>query len=126
MPEKSLTSPRVQCAGLSIDISLDEFVRYEIMPDLGLDSDRFWASFAQIVGNFAPRNQLLLEKRDLLQSKIDAWHLERQGQPHDNEAYRSFLESIGYLVSQGNDFKISTENIDPEICKSYYFRICVI
>ena len=35
-----------------------------------------------------------------------------QGTP---EAYRAFLESIGYLVPQGPSFTVSTDEVDPEI-----------
>ena len=50
-----------------------------------------------------------------MQAKIDAWHSERAGQPHDADAYRAFLEEIGYLVPEPGDFTIGTENVDPEI-----------
>ena len=115
MNETVSASGRVQSSGLSIDGSLDAFVRQEILPDLGMDGDGFWKSLAAILSELATRNRKLLEKRDLFQSSIDAWHLERKGQSHNAENYRSFLDSIGYLVPQGEAFQISTENVDPEI-----------
>ena len=117
MNETVSASGRVQCAGLSIDESLDASVRQDILPGLGMDGDGFWKSLAAILSEFAPRNRELLEKRDRFQSSIDAWHLERKGQSHNAENYRSFLDSIGYLVPQGEAFQISTENVDPEISK---------
>lgn len=117
MNETVSASGRVQCAGLSIDESLDAFVRQEILRGLGMDGDGFWISLASILSELAPRNRELLEKRDQFQSSIDAWHLERKGQSHNAENYRSFLNSIGYLVPQGEVFQISTENVDPEISK---------
>ena len=46
---------------------------------------------------------------------IDAWHVERRGQRHDPESYKAFLAEIGYLVPEGDDFEITTANVDAEI-----------
>ena len=73
------------------------------------------SGFAQILTDLAPKNRALLEKRAELQRQLDAWHKARAGQPHDAAAYRAFLEEIGYLVPEGPDFAIETENTDPEI-----------
>ncbi|MBY6129247.1 malate synthase G [Qipengyuania aquimaris] len=102
-------------AGIEVDPALATFVETDVLPPLGRDADAFWAGFAQLLGSFAPRNAALLEKREDLQAKIDAWHVERAGQPHDAAAYRSFLEEIGYLVPEPGEFIIGTENVDPEI-----------
>jgi malate synthase len=59
----------------------------------------------------------LLDVREDLQQQIDAWHLARRNQPHDHEAYKAFLEEIGYLLPEGPDFEIDTENVDPEIAE---------
>src|SRR5690606_6601460 len=37
-----------------------------------------------------------------------------KGQAFDPAAYRAFLSEIGYLVPEGPDFTIETENTDPE------------
>ena len=102
-------------AGIETDPQLAAFIDTEVLGPLGRDSDAFWAGFAELLGSFAPRNAALLAKREDLQAKIDAWHGERAGQPHDAAAYRSFLEDIGYLVPEPGDFTIGTENVDPEI-----------
>jgi len=57
----------------------------------------------------------LLEKRETLQEQIDAWHVAHRDQPHDRNAYEAFLKEIGYLVPEGDVFKIETTNVDPEI-----------
>ena len=62
-----------------------------------------------------PENRKLLRAREELQDKIDKWHVARIGQPHDHEAYKSYLKEIGYLVDEGESFLIETENVDPEI-----------
>src|SRR5690606_16749796 len=77
--------------------------------------DVFWRGFSELLADLAPRNRALLVKRQDLQAKIDAWHQERRGQPHDPKAYRAFLEAIGYLVPEPAPFSIGTENVDPEI-----------
>jgi len=52
-----------------------------------------------------------------MQRRIDAWHLERRGSPHDPVAYRAFLEEIGYIEPEGGEFSIETEGVDPEIAR---------
>ena len=53
-------------------------------------------------------------KHDDLQARLDAWHLEHRGRPHDADAYRAFLTEIGYLVPEGEDFTVETPETDPE------------
>ena len=102
-------------AGIETDPELAVFVEDEVLAPLGLDVAEFWEGFARLLGEFAPRNATLLRKREELQARIDAWHVDRKGQPHDAAAYRSFLEKIGYLVPEPGEFTIGTENVDPEI-----------
>ncbi|MGB5779555.1 MAG: malate synthase G, partial [Allopontixanthobacter sediminis] len=102
-------------AGLKVDGALCGFVEQEVLAPLGRKPAEFWQGFADLLDKFAPRNRQLLAKRDELQAKIDAWHIERRGQPHDADAYRAFLHEIGYLVAAPADFTIATENVDPEI-----------
>ena len=102
-------------AGIEADPQLAAFIETEVLGPLGRDADDFWTGFANLLGSFAPCNAALLAKREELQARIDAWHSERAGQPHDADAYRAFLEEIGYLVPEPGDFTIGTENVDPEI-----------
>jgi len=100
---------------LDVDASLYGFVAREVMPGLGLDEAGFWRGFAALVRRLAPRNAALLERRDLLQAKIDAWHQEHPGARFDPASYRAFLLKIGYLVPAQGPFFVSTANVDPEI-----------
>ncbi len=100
---------------LQVDSGLYQFVNSEAIPGTGIQPDQFWAGFAGIVADLTPRNRELLAHRDELQAKIDAWHLQRKGQPHDAVAYKRFLQEIGYLVPEGDDFAATTANVDPEI-----------
>ncbi|MBO6948872.1 MAG: malate synthase G [Rhodospirillales bacterium] len=106
---------RVQSSGLQIDKTLFDFVNDSVLPGIGFSSEDFWAAFAGIVADLTPKNRALLDKRDELQAKIDAWHTENKGKPSDLSAYKSFLGEIGYLLPEGDDFSVSTSNVDPEI-----------
>jgi malate synthase len=105
----------IERAGLRIDERLATFLENEVLRPLGRDVPAFWDGFAALLGDFAPRNRSLLEKREALQAQIDAWHMERAGKAHDAAAYKAFLTDIGYLVPEPGDFTIGTDNVDPEI-----------
>lgn len=106
---------RVTINGLQVDAGLKAFVETEALPGTGIAADKFWADFAAILADLAPKNRALLAKRDKLQAQIDAWHVANRGKPHDHEAYTAFLSDIGYLVPEGGEFEIETANTDPEI-----------
>ncbi|MBA3940353.1 MAG: malate synthase G [Sphingopyxis sp.] len=101
--------------GISVDSRLIAFIEDKALPGTGLDPDRFWNSFAGLLGTFAPENAALLAKREELQARIDAWHRDREGQAHDAAAYQAFLREIGYLVPEPAPFAVGTANVDPEI-----------
>ena len=102
-------------AGIEADPKLADFIETEVLGPLSRDVDGFWQGFAALLEEFAPRNAALLAKREELQAKIDAWHGEHAGKPHDGGAYRAFLQEIGYLVPEPDDFTIGTQIVDPEI-----------
>jgi malate synthase len=104
----------VEVAGLRIARPLHDFVAREALPGTGIDAAAFWAGFSAIVHDLAPKNRVLLKKRDEIQERIDLWYREN-GAPVDMAAYRRFLEEIGYLLPEGPDFQVTTENVDPEI-----------
>ena len=100
---------------LTVAKELDEFLKSEVVEGIGVDADHFWKSLETILDEFGPRNKELLQKREDIQDKIDQWHLSKKGEPHDQEAYIGFLKEIGYLLEEGDDFEISTDNVDDEI-----------
>jgi len=106
---------RIVKSGLQITPVLYDFLSQEALPGTGLDALAFWESFAEIVHDLAPRYHVLMEKRDVIQDEIDAWHHRHKGQPFDAQAYKNFLIDIGYLLPEGPDFAITTENVDAEI-----------
>lgn len=105
---------RVDKNGLAIETVLHDFLVDEVLPGLAVDADRFFADFSAVVHDLAPKNRALLAKRDELQVKIDDWY-RRHGAPVDMDDYQSFLREIGYLLPEGSDFQVSTDNVDPEI-----------
>ena len=106
---------RTRIGGLQVADVLYDLVTNDIIPGTGVEADVFWAQLERCLDELGPRNRALLEKRDELQQQIDEWHLERAGQEHDANAYRSFLQSIGYMQSEGDDFNINTSGTDLEI-----------
>ena len=106
---------RVDRNGLQVEQELADFIETQALPGTGVEASDFWSGFSDLVHDMGPRNRALLGKRSDIQQKIDAWHRERLGRPHDAEAYQAFLRDIGYLVPEGPDFQIETENVDPEI-----------
>ena len=108
-------SGRIEKNGLSIDERLVTFIESEAIPGTGVDTLKFWRGFAEIVEQLGPKNKTLLQKREEIQSKIDEYHITHRGQDIDIEDYKSFLYDIGYLVPEGENFKIDTSNVDEEI-----------
>ncbi len=106
---------RIKIGTLNINRDLYELVRDEIAPGTGIDVEGFWTKFDEIVNEFAPENRSLLKKRDKIQHQIDSWYLKNKHEPIDQEDYISFLREIGYLVPEGEDFVVSTEDVDLEI-----------
>ena len=108
---------RVQRHGLAVDERLAEFIDNHALAGIDVSREAFWEALSQLIHEFGPRNRALLERRAALQSRLDAWHREHAGRPHDAAAYRAFLEEIGYLLPEGADFEIETANTDPEIAR---------
>ncbi len=106
---------RIQYGELRVAKELDDLLSEEILPGLDLSKEQFWSSFNRIAEEFVPLNKSLLQDREDLQKEIDRWHLDRKGQDHDHEEYKSFLKEIGYWEESIEDFEITTTNVDPEI-----------
>jgi malate synthase len=106
---------RISIGNLAIEKVLFDLVNGEIMPGTGVEPAAFWQGFEQILAALIPRNRELLAIRDDLQAKLDHWHQVNSTKPHDAQRYRQFLQQIGYLLDEGDDFEIETENVDEEI-----------
>lgn len=102
---------------LKVASELVQFIEDQVLPATGISPAHFWTGFSDLVHETAPLNRALLQKRQDIQSQIDAWHIAHRDGPHDHEAYCAFLAEIGYLVSEGDDFEIDTANVDDEIAR---------
>ncbi|MCP5160553.1 MAG: malate synthase G [Hahellaceae bacterium] len=108
---------RIQKGGLQVAKVLFDFVNEKALPGTGVNAETFWAEFDKIVHDLAPKNKALLAKRDDIQAQIDAWHIARKGQPLNAAEYKAFLQEIGYLLPEGEDFAASTASVEPEIAQ---------
>ncbi|AVO38666.1 malate synthase G [Pukyongiella litopenaei] len=105
--------------GLKVADELVRFIEAEALPGTDVPAETFWAGLSVLVHELGPKNRALLDERAAIQARLDGWHRDRRGQAHDADrdaaAYRAFLAEIGYLLPEGEDFAIGTENVDPEI-----------
>jgi malate synthase len=107
----------IKKGNLTISLVLFEFINTEVIPGTGIDVDKFWEKFDSAVHELAPFNRMLIEKRETIQKKIDAWHLGNKDKNLNKDEYIKFLKSINYIVEEKEDFQITTQNVDDEIAK---------
>jgi malate synthase len=112
----SLEGAHLRRSGLRIEPQFFRFIEDELLPALDIGSDTFWQGVAGIIAELTPVNRELLQRRDQLQAKIDDWHRQR-GPSWSYAEYLGFLESIGYIDAAPPEFRIETENVDPEIAR---------
>ena len=108
-------SERVKHGNLQVSHELDSFLKNEVLPGIDVEADSFWSAFEKILQEFGGRNKALLDKRKEIQKQIDEWHISRKGEPHNQDEYIEFLKKIDYLIDEGEDFEITTTNVDSEI-----------
>ena len=100
---------------LKIDQILFEFINNEVIPGTDIKSDDFWNKFEKVVHELAPINKNLIEKREIIQKKIDEWHVKNKDKDFNKKEYTDFLKSTSYIYEEKEDFKIETSNVDQEI-----------
>ena len=113
--ESLVSNNYISKGSLSVSDKLANFVSDELLPGLAITPENFWDQLETIIHTFAPKNKELLAKRESIQGQIDQWHLANKDQPFNLELYKTFLKDIDYIVEEGGDFHITTQNVDPEI-----------
>ena len=108
---------KIKKGNLTIDFVLFDFVNQEVIPGIDVDIEDFWNKFDLAVHELAPINKALIKKREIIQKKIDEWHLTNKGEELNKDKYIKFLKSINYIVEEKEHFQISTQNVDEEIAK---------
>ena len=109
-------SQRKKIKGLSVSRELYNFIENHALRGLAVTSDQFWGGLADMAHELGPKNRALLGHRKDLQDQIDSWHIGLRGKVHDPVAYQEFLKEIGYLVTEPENFEITTQDVDAEIC----------
>ena len=97
------------------------FINEEVLPLLvnnsvygaSLNKETFWDDFENVVAQFTPRNQALLQTRQRLQRQINEWHTNNKDASQTD--YQSFLTEIGYIAPPQQSTSIQTQNVDSEI-----------
>ena len=101
--------------GLKISSKLFDFINNEAIPGTGIKIEEFWNNFEKTVHELAPINKNLIEKREIIQNKINDWHKQNAGKELNKKEYTKFLKSISYIVEEKDDFSIETDKVDAEI-----------
>ncbi len=105
----------IKSENLSISYDLYSFINDEALPGTDITVKKFLNGLSQVSHELSPKNRDLLKVRKRMQLDIDRWHLENYEKEFNLKEYKSYLEKIGYLKTEGPDFKIKTQNIDKEI-----------
>lgn len=98
-----------------IDQQFFDFINTEVLPALDLDAGRFWDRLGTLIGDFAPYNRELLQKRAELKKKIVSWQVNHPEVRADVKHCNGYLKEIGFLADEGPDFSIKTTGVDEEI-----------
>ena len=106
---------RVRRGNLQVSEILTNFIENEALADTNISPEMFWEKLETILNQFVPRNKELLEIRSEMKSKIDKFYLENSGKDVDHDEYVNFLKKINYIVPEGENFQIKTENVDDEL-----------
>lgn len=104
----------VKVGNLQVASELYQFINEEAIPGSGVDQKQFWVDFERLIKDLTPKNKKLLARRDEIQSKLNTWYRENKGN-FDFAKYKAYLEEIGYLEPEVEDFQIGTEGVDDEI-----------
>jgi len=106
---------RLDRSNLQVAETLVDFIEKEALPNTNINAEHFWNKFEAILNKFAPQNKKLLQIRSDMKNQIDEFYKKHSGKTINQDEYIGFLKEINYIVPVGNDFKIETQNVDPEL-----------
>ena len=73
---------------LKVSESLSKFVGEELLIDTGISTDQFWLGFERTINELEPRNRELINFREILQKKIDDWHVKNKSNEFNLDEYK--------------------------------------
>ena len=100
---------------LQVATCLYDFIEDEVLKGLPINSTNFWDDFSALITQYMPENKQLLDTRKSLQQQIDTWHQQHPASQFSQQAYKDFLNEIGYIIQTVDDFSISTRQVDDEV-----------
>ncbi|MEQ9209501.1 MAG: malate synthase G, partial [Pseudomonadales bacterium] len=89
-------SDYLQHGDIKVSAELYQFINEEVLPGIGVEQSLFWGGLQETLADLGAENAQLLEQRDQIQARLDAWYKEHSS--WTAEEYRSFLSEIGYLL----------------------------
>ena len=90
---------------VEIDDELYEFVRDEVVPDTGKTVDEVFSILGDLVEQFGPQNQELLDKRTSRQAKIDGYYQAKRKSGWEPTADSAAADAVAlgqFLVDEGH------------------------
>jgi len=119
-------------ASVEIDDLLYSFVRDEVVPATGKTADEVFSILGELMLQFGPKNRELLAKRQVLQSKIDEYYLEKrkagweptpESAANDATTFGQFMVAEGYLEAEAPPasaigFSMTTPHLDLEMSQN--------
>ncbi|MDC0092865.1 malate synthase G [Alphaproteobacteria bacterium] len=106
---------RLKRSNLQVSETLVAFIEKEALPNTNINAENFWNKFELILNKFVPLNKKLLQIRNDMKNQIDEFYKKNSDKIINQDEYINFLKKINYIVPVGNDFKIETQNVDPEL-----------
>ena len=90
---------------IEIEVELYEFVRDEVVPDTGKTVDEVFSILGDLVEQFGPENQELLDKRTSRQAKIDGYYQAKRKSGWEPPADSAAADAVAlgqFLVDEGH------------------------
>ena len=94
---------------VEIDDELYEFVRDEVVPDTGKTVDEVFSILGDLVEQFGPENQELLDKRTSRQAKIDGYYQAKRKSGWEPTADSAAADAVAF-----GQFLVDEGHLEPE------------